>query len=108
MTSEKDDLGNFFKEYQTQYLIVFDILQEYVKHNSHNILQILLSHPFWMSQKFKTQGCQWYGVKQNKYIYMDKEESGTGFGALLYYLKYFSCLIVSRLESAACLTMIHD
>ena len=33
-----------------------------------------------MSQKFKTQDCQWYEVKQSKYTCEDKTNSGTRFG----------------------------
>ena len=34
--------------------------------------EILRSHPFLMSQKFKMQGCQWYGVKWIKSIFANK------------------------------------
>ena len=50
---------------------MFDILQE-----------ILHSHPFLKSQKFKMQGCQWYGVKGIKFICLDKGKSSTRLGHL--------------------------
>ena len=43
------------------------------------------SHPLLMSQKLETQGCQWYGVKGIKSIFVDKEieEQGLGHSSLL-------------------------
>ena len=49
--------------------------------------EILQNHPFLMSRNFETQDCQWYKVKQIKYISVDKENSGTWFGISLYHLK---------------------
>ena len=49
---------------------MFDILQE-----------ILPSHPFLMSQKLETQGCQLYGVKRIKSIFAVKGNNETRFGA---------------------------
>ena len=37
-----------------------------------NLQEILLCHPFLMSQKFETKCCQWYGVKRMKSIFADK------------------------------------
>ena len=37
-----------------------------------------------MTQNFETQGCQWYGVKKIKFIFADKENSGTSFRAHLF------------------------
>ena len=36
-----------------------------------------------MSRNFKTQGCQWDGVKRIKFIFTDKENSKIRFGAPL-------------------------
>ena len=47
--------------FQNKECFLFDILQE-----------ILQSHPFSMSRKFKTEGCKWYGVKRIKCIVADK------------------------------------
>ena len=59
-----------------------------INHAMFAILQeILQSHPFLMSRNFEIQSCQQYGVKRIKPIFVDKGNSGTRFGALLYYLK---------------------
>ena len=52
------------------------------------------SHLFLMSQIFEMLGCQWHKVKQIKFMFADKTNSGTWFGAPLYYLpvKWFSFL----------------
>ena len=65
-------------------------LQKFFQDMEHRlfILQKLLpSHPFRISRNFETKRCQWYGVKQIKSIFVDKGNSGTRFGASLYYLK---------------------
>ena len=49
--------------------------------------EILQSHFFLMSRKFKTQNCQWFEVKQIKSIFAEKWDSETRFGAPVYYLK---------------------
>ena len=65
-----------YKIYSRISSTIFDILQE----------KFLQSHPLLMSQKFETQGCQWHGVKQIKYIFTDEGNSRTRIGATLYYL----------------------
>ena len=45
---------------------------------------ILQSHPFLMSQKFETQGCQYYEGKRIKSVFADKGNSKTSLGATLY------------------------
>ena len=54
----------------------------------------LQSHAFLMS---RTQNCQLYGVKQIKSIFAEKRDSGTRFGAPLYFLKYRSSGIFNNL-----------
>ena len=56
------------------------------------VQEILQSRPFLVSQKFKTRGCQWYGIDQTKYVFVYKENNETRFGAPLYYHKLFSFL----------------
>ena len=73
VTSEKDDFAKFIAEQGMRRLIV---LQE-----------TLLSHPSLMLPNFETQDCQWCGVKRIKLFFADKRNSGTRFGAHLYYLK---------------------
>ena len=76
MTLEKDDFANFFTVLAMRCLIIELILHE-----------ILESHPFLMSQNFKTQGRQWHGVKHIKAIFVGKGIEEKGFGALLYFPK---------------------
>ena len=49
--------------------------------------KILQSLPFLVSQNFGTQGRQWYGAKWIIFIFANKGNGGTRFGAPLYYLK---------------------
>ena len=44
---------------------------------------LLLSHHFLMTWKFKTQRCQWFGVKRIISIFADKGNRGTNLGNLL-------------------------
>ena len=55
------------------------------------LLEVLQSHPFLMSRKFETQGCQWYKIKRTKSSFVDKGNGETRFEAPLYYLMYSSC-----------------
>ena len=48
--------------------------------------EILQSDSLPMSRNFETQGCQWYGVNEIKYIFANKGNSGTRFRVPLYYL----------------------
>ena len=57
---------------------MFDIFQ--------NFLQSTVLHPFLVARNRETQGCHWDEVKQIKYIFVDKQNSRTRFGALLYFL----------------------
>ena len=41
--------------------------------------EILQSHCFLMSRNFKTQGCQWYGIKRIKSIFADKSSGRARF-----------------------------
>ena len=58
---ETDDFANFFC---TKRNAVFDILQDIVQ-----------SHPLLMSQKFETQGCEWYGAEMET-VRVDQHRSG--------------------------------
>ena len=50
---------------------IFDILQEFLQRQ-----------PFLMSRNFETHGCQWYGVKRIKYIFVDKGIAEQSLGHL--------------------------
>ena len=68
-----------------------------------NRLEIVQSHFFLMSQKFKMQGFQWYGVKRNKSNFVDMDNSRTRFRATLYYLNYRSHFFNKRISSSTSL-----
>ena len=61
VTSEKDDLAKILAEYQTSRYLFCEKWKRNIK-----------SLPFLMPPKFKTQGCQSYGVKRIKSIFADK------------------------------------
>ena len=56
---------------------------------SHILQNIFRNHPFLMSRKFETRDCQWCEVKRISSIFCNIGNSGTRFGAFLYYRKHF-------------------
>ena len=65
VTSEKDNVANFFTKYQTLRCL---FCAKFCKlTNSCKISKAMLDY-----QNFETQVCQWYGVKRIKSIFADK------------------------------------
>ena len=79
---------NFSGFFFFAWLILHEIadFQNFVQNTTFGILQeILRSHPFLTSRKFKAQGCKWYGNKRIKYIFANKGNCGARLGAPFYF-----------------------